>query len=95
MVSPTLKSQGTTRAPSGLHSEYIKLARSFVAAGEECVSRAVALLALLALAARINETISARSRLTGNGQRMPSFRFAADSSLEGDGFEPSVSATHF
>ena len=25
-----------------------------------------------------------------NGQRMPSFRFAADSSLEGDGFEPSV-----
>jgi hypothetical protein len=27
---------------------------------------------------------------TGKGQRMPSFRFAADSSLEGDGFEPSV-----
>jgi hypothetical protein len=24
---------------------------------------------------------------TGKGQRMPSFRFAADSSLEGDGFE--------
>jgi hypothetical protein len=27
---------------------------------------------------------------TGKGQRMPSFRFAADSSLEQAGFEPSV-----
>ena len=27
---------------------------------------------------------------SGNGQRMPSFRFAADSALEGAGFEPSV-----
>ena len=27
---------------------------------------------------------------SGNRQRMPSFRFAADSSLESDGFEPSV-----